>query len=113
MPMKKVLKSEAVDVHSFNQRLLEWLSDSGEPIIGEPDAAGVTAWLFVRNDDRLFRLHADTRREGVRDYLALCIAGQLPTWNIVANQRGTENAVSFGEDGVKVKYFYLYLVDGD
>ena len=112
MPMNKVPRSEPISKAVFHQRLREWVEAGNEKCIGDPDVPGVTPWLMVTEGDHRFRLHADTAREGVVDYLRLVTQfGDTLAWTVVPNQRGHENAVAFGPDAERPRHFYLYLDD--
>ncbi len=111
MPIERISRSDAIDRGTLYLLLSDWLQSTSESTISPPDAFGPMPWLYVRDGGKLFRLHADTRREGVREYLTLVEGPSALEWSIAANQRGKENAVVFGPDRRKIPYFYLYLVD--
>lgn len=111
MPIERVSRGEAIDRDKLHLLLSDWLQSTCESTIAPPDLFGPTPWLYVRDDGKLFRLHADTRREGVSAYLALVEGPSEVDWSIATNQRGKANAVVFGPDRRKIPYFYLYLVD--
>ncbi|MDO9107152.1 MAG: hypothetical protein Q7U57_19595 [Methylovulum sp.] len=68
--------------------------------------------LFIKEEDKVFKLNPDTKRQGVKEYLDLLAKnqGNLP-WVIVANANGRMNKVAFGYDKVVIPGFYLYFVD--
>jgi uncharacterized ferritin-like protein (DUF455 family) len=112
MPMNQVRLGDSISKRAFHSRLRAWLHDTDDEIVGDPDVIGMTAWVHVRDGHSWYRLHADTRREAVADYLRLVDKyGDDIEWSIVANQRGRKNAVAYGPERVRRVPFYLYLVE--
>ena len=112
MPITRVLRSEALSRKEFHQVLQEWIDNSDEDIIGDPDEPGVKAWIHTKESGRLFRLHADTPRYAVESYLELIARqGEDVEWVVVPNARGKWNAVAFGSSPERVKSLYLYLCE--
>lgn len=112
MPLQRVRRKEALTKAAFHARLRVWLSGTGDEQVGDPDVQGRTAWVYVRDGDRLFRLHADAKREAVRAYLALVDAlGDGLAWLVVPNARGARNAVAHGPELERLRGFYFYLLE--
>jgi hypothetical protein len=110
MPILKVTRSEALSRAEFHARLRRWLKSSTENIIGDPAVQGRVPWLHVRDNGRLFRLHADTPRHAVESYLKLADQlGQEVEWTVVPNSRGNLSAVAFGPANERVQSLYFYL----
>jgi hypothetical protein len=110
MPIEKVAKSAPISKSDFHERLKSWFDETDERCIGDPDVPKFSHWVFIVDGEQRFRLHADTARQGVNEYLALVsIHGDDLVWSIVANQRGIENAAAFGPNRERPKLFYLYL----
>src|SRR4051794_7287205 len=111
MPMDRNSIAEPIDRAEFHNRLRAWNEQTGDRIIGEEGIPGVTPWLFIRSEGKTFKLHADTTRRAVDDYLKkVALFGEDLDWHIVPNQRGNENAVGFGEEKQRVDGLYLYLI---
>lgn len=114
MPIKRVSLDDAISKSEFHSRLRAWLHDTGDAIVGEPDVPGVTAWVHVLDGSSRYRLHADTRRKAVDDYLRLVAPhGDDLKWTVVASKRGRINAVAYGPERKRLVPFYLYLVDAN
>ncbi|MFM7674370.1 MAG: hypothetical protein ACKO5F_02010 [Synechococcus sp.] len=110
MPITRIKSSEPLHRREFHQRLKEWLCDSDEAVIGDPAVPGVSAWIYVRDAGRLFRLHADTPRHAIQSYLELVAReGDDMEWHVVNNKKGIPNAVGFGSEAKRVKSLYMYL----
>jgi hypothetical protein len=93
----------------FAKVLRDWFASDHETIIGEPSTFGGKALIRLDLNGQLFHLNGDTRDEGVEAYLRLVKEhGENLIWHVIANNRGTVNAVAFGEPPQKIKYFYLY-----
>ena len=96
----------------FHLALKDWIENSDEDIIGDPGKPGVQAWIHTKESGRLFRLHADTPRHAVENYLELVARqGENVEWVVVSNNRGKLNAVAFGPKAERVKSLYLYLCE--
>ena len=110
MPIDRSSSKEPFTKREFHERLLRWFVDTDEDMIGDPAADGRTAWLYVRDADSLFKLHADTPRRAVEEYLRLLRAfeGKLE-WSVRPSRQGKMTAVAFGPDRVKIEPFYLYV----
>src|SRR5690349_21327809 len=91
MPMERVRRNEAVSKAEFHRRLREWLQDTRDTMIGGGAMDGRTAWIYVNDDGVLYKLHADTRREAVLNYIALVAEfGDELAWEVAPNNGGTE-----------------------
>ena len=96
----------------FDSWLFNWYKNTNEETIGDVGNFGQQAFLWVEDNDSKFRLNADTKREGVEEYLDLLKENNnLLTWSVVANLKGKINKVAFGENKIKIRGFYLYLDD--
>jgi hypothetical protein len=112
MPMQQVKLVDAISKAEFHSRLQAWERDTQEPAVGDPALPGITPWLFIRDGALTFRLHADTKRAGVAEYLSLVDqSGASLEWHVVANSKGNPNAAAFGPDKIRVRGLYLYLHD--
>src|SRR4051812_9415392 len=102
MPMEQVSRSRAIDRATFHARLRGWCNLNSEYQIGDA-AFGQTTWLYVTDGGSVYRLNADTKRDGVAEYLKLVdLCGDELAWQVVPNQRGNENAVAFGPEAVRL-----------
>ena len=63
----------------------------------------------MRDQGRAFHLNADTRRQGVLEYLALLDADPHVDWHVVPNARGHLDKAAFGPDLRIIPGLYLYL----
>lgn len=110
MPITRIKKSEPLNRREFHETLNRWVRDSDEDIIGDPSLPGVSAWIYVSDAGRLFRLHADTPRHAIQSYLELVAReGDDMEWHVVNNKKGIPNAVGFGSEAKRVKSLYMYL----
>jgi hypothetical protein len=110
--MERVSLSKAISKAEFHSRLRAWFRDTEDIIVGDASEIGVKAWVHALDGDLKFRLNVDTKRKGVADHLQLVEQdGHELEWTVVANQQGKENAVAYGPQQVRLKSFYLYLVD--
>jgi hypothetical protein len=112
MSMQRIGPREAVARPEFDALLRAWHSHSDDHTIGDADF-GQAAWIHVHDGSTVYRLNADTTRAGVEEYLRLLDKheGDLE-WSIVPNRNGRDNAVAFGPDRQRPRYFYLYVRDG-
>jgi hypothetical protein len=109
-PMERVERDAWITKLEFHRRLEDWYRESRAPLIGDPGVPGMTGWVFVRDGHMLAKLHADTTRAGVGEYLALLRSqrGELP-WYVVESARGQPTKVAFGAERRIIPGFYLYL----
>jgi len=111
MPLDQAPRSHAVSRAEFHRRLRSWLDDTDESIVGPNDVPGVTPWLHVRDNDRLFALHADTTRDAVRRYMDLVsLHGDELKWEVTTSRRGNPTALLYGPQGVRHTPFYFYVL---
>lgn len=114
MAMQKVGRHSPLSREELHERLQAWLIEDELRIDGETEGYGNSAWVYVRDGGRLFRLNRDTKQQGVQEYLRLVrqFGPDLP-WEVRPNnnlKRPKENAVAFGPQHMLIKRFYLYLV---
>ena len=111
MPMAQVSKRDALTKTELHRRLREWLA-TDEPILGPVDAFAKSAYIHVKDGDRLFEFDPDTKRTAVEEYIGLVDRwGDELEWNIVPNRRGKPNAVAFGPDSQPLtNTLYLDLI---
>lgn len=112
MPIRKIAKADAVSRHLLNEMLQQWLRETDEKQIGDESVQGRSPWVYIKEGGRVFRVHADTKRSGVKEYLQI-VKDHEPeaVWHIVRNQRGRMNSVAFGPELIKPRGFYLYLCE--
>jgi antitoxin (DNA-binding transcriptional repressor) of toxin-antitoxin stability system len=110
--MERVRRRNPVSKAEFHRRLQNWFELSDEGIIGDPDADGRTAWVWVQDGSLLAKLHADTPREAVEAYLRVLRShGEPLKWSVAASQRGTPSKLAFGPEGTVLSSFYMYVAD--
>jgi hypothetical protein len=109
MPMERVGRTDWIGKGEFHSRLRRWLRDTDEPVIGDPEAHALTAWVWIRDGHRLARLNADTTRDAVAEYVNLVrhAPGDLE-WSIVPSARGNLTKIAFGPDRAILPAFHLY-----
>lgn len=111
VPMQKVPKRSPISKQELHVRLRAWLGQEENRIDGQAAGYGNSAWMYVRDGTKLFRLHRDTKRNGVEDYLDLVAQhGDTLGWSITWNRNKEKpkgNAVEYGPDQEQVKRFYL------
>jgi hypothetical protein len=110
--MERVRLSEAISKVELHRRFREWLAATNDRYIGPAGEDERTAWVHVRDGERRFKLHSDTNRPAVEEYLKLVgVHGDDIEWQVVENRRGNMNAVAFGPDATRLdSTLYLYLV---
>ena len=95
----------------FHENLREWF-EGAEPgdTIGDTSEHNQKPWVWIRDLGHWYHLNADSRYEGIRDYLAMLDAhGGMLKWGVVPNETtGRENKAVFGPNGKPVKGMYLY-----
>ena len=97
---------------AFDAWLEAWYRDTEDATVGEVGDYGQRALLWVNDEGLLYRLNADTKRHGVREYLALREQyGPHLGWSVVANRKGVMNKAAFGPMQVTIRGFYLYLAE--
>jgi hypothetical protein len=105
--MAQLNRHEVLTKQRFHGRLRAWFKDTDDKTVGDPKA---TTLLYVRHGDLVFRLNADTQREGVAEYLALVDQyGDDLEWHAVSSESGRKTAVAFGPSKTRVRRFYLYV----
>jgi len=110
MPMEPIRLNEAVSKARFHALLRDWFEETDDDRIGDVDF-GKSAWLHVFDGETRFRLNADTKRQGIAEYLRLVDRhGDGLKWSVVANRDGKLNAVAYGPDAKRVRRFYLYSI---
>ena len=110
MPIQKTSKADAVSKHQLHDMLQQWLRETDEKQIGDESVQGRSPWIFIKEGGQIFRLHADTKRSGVNEYLQIAEKYEHKIeWCIVRNQRGRMNSVAFGPGLIRPRGFYLYL----
>ena len=110
--MAKVTKKQAMSKSELHLRFQQWLARSESTTIAPQEIFGRSAWIFVRDEERVFKIDPDTKREAIKVYMELVAEhGDDIKWQIVANSKGNLNAVAFGPHAKRLKNtFYLYLV---
>jgi hypothetical protein len=102
--------SSPLSRREFDAWLEAWYRDTDDATVGDVGGYGQRALLWVNDEGLLYRLNADTKRNGVRDYLALREQyGPRLDWSVVANRKGVTNKAAFGRMQVRIRGFYLYL----
>ena len=99
------------DQKAFNSWLLNWYKNTNEKTVGDVGNFGQQAFLWIEENEMKYRLNADTKREGVKEYLQLLDEnnGSIK-WVVVANLKGKMNKIAFGDNAIKIRGFYLYLI---
>lgn len=110
MPLARVPGREPISKPVFHDRMQRWFRDTDEPLVGDPDVDGRTPWVYIRDGGAAYKLHADTPRHAVADYLRLLrsAAGDL-AWTTRLSRRGKPTAVADGSEVEVIESFYLYV----
>jgi hypothetical protein len=110
MPMEHVPKDQPLTKAEFHRRLRDWIENSGEDQIGSTEVYQQTAWISVRDGDKTFGLHPDTKKDAVKRYLDLVNRhGDDIAWQLTNTRKGNLRAVLYGPLEVRDESFYLYL----
>lgn len=111
--MERLGRGEWITKSEFHDRLARWLRASEESVVGDPAAHRRTAWIWVRDGHMLAKLHADTTREAVVEYLNLLRTHRSPLeWTVVASATGQLTKIAFGPERLTVSGFHLYVDEG-
>jgi hypothetical protein len=114
MPLERVGRDQPLSKPEFHNRLRAWVQSGREAEVGPQGIDGRTNWVFVRDGDTLYALHADTSRSAVERYLEFVVQyGDDLNWEIVPSQRGKTTAVAYGPKPCRHTPFYLYAVGTD
>ena len=109
MPLQRVSRGEWITRAEFHERLARWFRETDEPVVGEVSAHRRTAWVWVRDGHTLAKLHADTTREAVGEYLQLLRTNPSPLeWSIIPSASGQLTKIAFGPSRVTIRNFHLY-----
>jgi hypothetical protein len=110
MPIVPASKLQPLSKAEFHKRLREWVENTNEARVGDPDDDNRQPCAYVSDGGNVFRLHSDTQRDGVKEYLALVSKhGDDLEWSIVQNRDGKMNKLAYGPTKKRLSYFYLYL----
>ncbi|MGY1777769.1 hypothetical protein ACI8AV_18080 [Geodermatophilus sp. SYSU D00804] len=100
------------DRADFVELLRWWLETTEEETVGDVETFGGKPWVLVETGVLRCHLNADTTRAGVRRFLDLHRPHEpQPTWQVIANARGTVNRVAIGPGAEKIKGLYLYTAE--
>lgn len=106
---------EGVTVHSKQELVLlleGWLARSPAVTVGDVGSYGRKPWVWIDLGGRRARLHADTTRAAVRNYLDhVRVHGADADWHVVANNRGWINKILFAPPGGDASGWYCYLTE--
>jgi hypothetical protein len=109
--MNKIRVDEPLNEAEFHRRLRAWhLRNVGtRSTIGDLDQSGVTRrtpWVYVVHNSQKFRLNADTRWDGVTEYLNFVDNEKAIAWH--RNLDGG-TAVRHGSAKLPISKFHLYF----
>lgn len=87
--------------------LKNWVKTTNDPFIGDlENFNGNTAWIkFIKNDFEYY-INADTKREGIIEFIKNHDNGNA--WKVIKNNRGNYKKVTNGINGKAIKYLYFY-----
>ncbi|MFG0247755.1 MAG: hypothetical protein ACF8OB_02620 [Phycisphaeraceae bacterium JB051] len=109
--MQQVKKDAALTKKQFHIHLQQWLKNNDEVMVGPEEVIGCTNWIYIKDKQSIYALHADTKYPAVEQYLQLvALYGDDMEWHIVASQRGKMTAVAYGPEKRRIKPFYMYFV---
>jgi len=110
MPLVPTSQSQPLSKSEFHTRLREWIETTNESRVGDPDDDNRKPCAYISDGGKVFRLHSDTKRKGVEEYLTIVDArGDDLPWYIVESRTGKKVAVAFDSDSSPLHHFYLYL----
>jgi hypothetical protein len=103
-------KTRCRSKQEFTDLLRKWYDHTDERVIGGSPEYNQTPWLWVQIGTFECHLNADTKRQGVREYLERVIRYSAGLeWRVCANQNGKFNKVCFSPDAYPIAGFYLYV----
>lgn len=109
MPMERLGRGEWISKAEFHDRLSRWFREAREDVIGDPAVHRRTAWLWIRDGHTLAKLHADTTRAAVAEYLVIVQSSPAPlAWHVVPSATGHRTRIAFGPERVTIPNFHLY-----
>ncbi|MGO9266798.1 MAG: hypothetical protein ACLQBA_18280 [Candidatus Binataceae bacterium] len=90
--------------------LMDWLNESSARTIGDFGDFGKIPCILIALDGGVTaKLHADTKRDAVKEYVEDARArGADAAWTVVANRDGPANKLVFREDSAKTRGWYCY-----
>lgn len=109
MPLERVSRADWITKAELHDRLAHWLSETEEDLVGDPRAHRRTAWVWVRDGHTLAKLHADTTRQAVAEYLVLVGLHQRRLeWTVIPSSTGHLTKIAFGPERRTIRNFHLY-----
>jgi hypothetical protein len=92
-------RESAVRREDFHEILRNWLDDSLDDQVGDPDNHAGQAWLWVRHGGDHFYLDGASNRAGVRSYVRLVDkAGGDLEWTIHREEATSRDRIAIGRD---------------
>jgi hypothetical protein len=102
-------RESAIRREEFHEILRQWLDESLENSVGDPENHAGKAWLWVRHGGEHFYLNADSSRSGVRQYLHMVDASRGdPVWSTVEGIPGVRERVVVGRTQQIIDGFEFY-----
>ena len=88
--------------------LKEWIEKSNGNTIGNLNGrkSNPTPWLWIKINDDLYKMNADTKRHGIEKFLEN--HKNKNPWRIIKNQRGRINTITNKKDGNRIVGLYFY-----
>jgi len=95
----------------FHARLRDWIKEEENRIDGGEASDNRAPWIYIRDGNCLYNIHADSTREGVELYLRLVdLHGDDLSWSVVLSKRGKATKGGFGPEQETIEGFYLYFM---
>lgn len=102
-------RESAVRREQFHDALRDWLDESFENTVGDAQAFGGSAWLWVRHGGGHFYLNAESSRAGVRRYLQLVDSEDgNPEWTMSSQDNTDRARVAIGPKQEVIDGFSFY-----
>jgi hypothetical protein len=102
-------RESAIRREEFHQLLQDWLDDSFDNRIGDPESHAGTAWLWVRHGGDHFYLNAGSTRAGIREYVNQVTGSRGdPEWSTPSQEAGVRERVAVGRSRRIIDGFEFY-----
>jgi len=101
-------RESALRREEFHETLRNWLDESFDNCVGDPDSHAGPAWLWVRHGGSHFYLDAGSTRAGVRRYLRVVADNGGDVRWFTQSQAGIPFRVAVGPERQIIEGFAFY-----
>lgn len=102
-------RKKPIYLNELIELLGKWQRESKAKTIGNVNGIGVAPLLWISINGELYRMHRDTKREGIEMFLKN--QNKNYQMKIIKNNRGRFNLVSNDSEGRRISGLYFYAVN--